>query len=281
MALSRWSWAAFNALQLVFTLMWTAGWIMLALLMMLITRSRRLPLRMAARCWAPGLLRGSGARLVAAIDRAPAVGRDVGVLAGLDASGVLVTDDLDAALEGVDVVIDFTHPTATRPLLEKLRARGIAAVIGTTGFDDEGKAAIARLAAEAPVVAITAAFLILYVDLPVAVRLAQHTGGGSIALLDTISHLGRAEYYLAGAALLLGFGWWLVRRRDIRQRRQGWAMLRAGSLIAGTLVAGHLLVFALKQAVARLRPSALALHGPDVLRKVTCENAARVYGFPV
>lgn len=64
MALTRWSWAAFNALQLVFTLAWTAGWILLALLVLLVSRRRRLPLRMAARCWAPGLLRGSGARLV-------------------------------------------------------------------------------------------------------------------------------------------------------------------------------------------------------------------------
>jgi len=54
MALSRWSWAAFNALQLVFTLLWTAGWITLALLVLLVTRRRHLPLRMAARCWAPG-----------------------------------------------------------------------------------------------------------------------------------------------------------------------------------------------------------------------------------
>jgi hypothetical protein len=30
-----------------------------------------------------------------------------------------------------------------------------------------------------------------------------------------------------------------------------------------------------------LAESSLALHGPDVLRKVTCENAARVYGFAV
>ena len=30
-----------------------------------------------------------------------------------------------------------------------------------------------------------------------------------------------------------------------------------------------------------LAESSLALHGPDVLRKVTCENAARVYGFRV
>jgi hypothetical protein len=28
-------------------------------------------------------------------------------------------------------------------------------------------------------------------------------------------------------------------------------------------------------------PSPLAQHGPEVLRKVTCENVARVYGFPI
>lgn len=64
MAISRWAWAALNALQLVFTLLWTAGWICAALLVLLVTRRRALPLRMAARCWAPGLLRGSGATLV-------------------------------------------------------------------------------------------------------------------------------------------------------------------------------------------------------------------------
>ena len=61
-ALRRAAWIAFNALQLVFTLAWTAGWICLALLVRLV-RDERLPLRMASRCWAPGLLHGAGARL--------------------------------------------------------------------------------------------------------------------------------------------------------------------------------------------------------------------------
>jgi len=56
------AWVAFNALQLVFTLLWTAGWICLALLLRLAC-DQRLPLRMASRCWAPGLLHGAGARL--------------------------------------------------------------------------------------------------------------------------------------------------------------------------------------------------------------------------
>ncbi|MGN2247979.1 lysophospholipid acyltransferase family protein [Frateuria sp. GZRR35] len=61
--MSRLAWAWFNALQLLFTLLWTAAWICLALLVRLLTGGRHWPLRMASRCWAPGLLHGAGARL--------------------------------------------------------------------------------------------------------------------------------------------------------------------------------------------------------------------------
>lgn len=56
-------WRAFNALQLIFTVAWTAACITLALLALLLTGHRRVPLRMASRLWAPGLLHGAGARL--------------------------------------------------------------------------------------------------------------------------------------------------------------------------------------------------------------------------
>jgi len=92
------------------------------------------------------------AKLVSAIDRGANVGRDVGLLAGIAANSVIVRDDVEAALEGVDVVIDFTHPTASVPLFEQLAARGVATVIGTTGFEAEGRAAIERLATKVPVV---------------------------------------------------------------------------------------------------------------------------------
>ena len=61
--MSRLAWPLFNALQLLFTVFWTAGWICLALLVRMLTGGRHWPLRMASRCWAPGLLRGAGARL--------------------------------------------------------------------------------------------------------------------------------------------------------------------------------------------------------------------------
>lgn len=98
------------------------------------------------------LAEGGDAKLVAAIDRAASAGKDVGALAGIAENGVRITDDVDAALDGVDVVIDFTHPTASIPFFERLAARGVATVIGTTGFEAEGRAAIDRLATKVPVV---------------------------------------------------------------------------------------------------------------------------------
>src|SRR5690606_11804512 len=47
-----------------FMLLWPAGCISLALLVLLVTRRRDIALRMAARCWAPVLLAGAPARLV-------------------------------------------------------------------------------------------------------------------------------------------------------------------------------------------------------------------------
>lgn len=58
------AWRAFNAVQLVYTIVWTAGCISLAPLLLLATGGhRRLPLRAASRLWAPGLLIGAGVRL--------------------------------------------------------------------------------------------------------------------------------------------------------------------------------------------------------------------------
>lgn len=58
------AWRVVNALQLVFTLAWTAGWVCLALLLRAARVGPDPVLRMAATCWAPGLLKGGSIRLV-------------------------------------------------------------------------------------------------------------------------------------------------------------------------------------------------------------------------
>lgn len=50
-------------MQFAFTVLWTAVGICMALLAYAVLRDRHWPLRMASRCWAPGLLWGAGARV--------------------------------------------------------------------------------------------------------------------------------------------------------------------------------------------------------------------------
>jgi 4-hydroxy-tetrahydrodipicolinate reductase len=78
--------------------------------------------------------------------------REGSLLVGGEVLGVPVSDDLDAALAGCDVVIDFTTPEATARLAAACAAAKKPAVIGTTGLDAAAEAAIADLAAVAPVV---------------------------------------------------------------------------------------------------------------------------------
>jgi len=83
-----------------------------------------------------------GVRLTAASERpdAAAIGADAGELAGIGALGVCVTPSLEST--DFDVLVDFTRPHATLANLEFCAAAGRRMVIGTTGFDADGRARI-------------------------------------------------------------------------------------------------------------------------------------------
>lgn len=100
------------------------------------------------------LVRGTeGMALSGAVERpGPAVGQDVGVLAGLGPVGVVVVDDLAKALPGADVVIDFTSHEASARHAELCAERGVALVIGSTGFTPEARARVVAAARKIPVV---------------------------------------------------------------------------------------------------------------------------------
>lgn len=91
--------------------------------------------------------------LYAAIDRpaSPLLGQDAGVAWGA-ASGVLVSDQPGTVLQGAQALIDFTRPEATFDYLDACAAAGVPLVIGTTGFDEAGKARIAAAALRIPIV---------------------------------------------------------------------------------------------------------------------------------
>lgn len=81
--------------------------------------------------------RMEGCTLVAGTepDGSPALGKDMGELAGIGANGVRIAADPKALFQTADVVIDFTAPAATMRHVELAGARATALVIGTTGLD--------------------------------------------------------------------------------------------------------------------------------------------------
>ena len=86
--------------------------------------------------------------LAGALDVAgsPGVGTDAGAFSG-QLTGVAIACDLSQGLAQARFLIDFTRPEGTLKHLAYCAEHGIKMIIGTTGFDDAGKAAI-RAAAE-------------------------------------------------------------------------------------------------------------------------------------
>jgi 4-hydroxy-tetrahydrodipicolinate reductase len=95
----------------------------------------------------PDRMRISGA---VASTTSASLGQDAGELAGLGRLDVRVTDDLAAALEGAEVVIDFSQPHATRSNVAVCRAARKALLIGTTGFPADLNPVFEETAREIP-----------------------------------------------------------------------------------------------------------------------------------
>jgi 4-hydroxy-tetrahydrodipicolinate reductase len=79
-------------------------------------------------------------------------GKDIGTLTGIGEKGVVLRDNIEQALDGIDVVIDFTHADSTVKNLRAASSRGKAMVIGTTGFSKEQLIEIGSLAKDIPCV---------------------------------------------------------------------------------------------------------------------------------
>ncbi|SCU74582.1 dihydrodipicolinate reductase [Cupriavidus necator] len=93
------------------------------------------------------VLNTEGVSLGGALDvpGSPALGQDAGLLLGRQ-TGVAISSDVEAVLAGADCLIDFTRPEGTLAHVAAAKKLGVKMVIGTTGFDEAGKAALAEAA---------------------------------------------------------------------------------------------------------------------------------------
>jgi 4-hydroxy-tetrahydrodipicolinate reductase len=73
------------------------------------------------------------------------IGKDAGEFFGM-ACGIKISADVATAVQGADVLIDFTRPEGTLHHLEICRKLGVNMVIGTTGFNAQQKAQLGAAA---------------------------------------------------------------------------------------------------------------------------------------
>lgn len=80
------------------------------------------------------------------------IGVDAGELAAIGQLGIRVSDDLDSVVNDFDVLIDFTRPEGTLTHIDFCRKHHKSMIIGTTGFDEAGKAEIKAASQEIGIV---------------------------------------------------------------------------------------------------------------------------------
>lgn len=157
-----------------------------------------------------------GFSIVGATERpgTAAVGLDVGLAAGLGLLEVAVEDSLEKALRaaeaprvsaqppGCDVVIDFTQYEASVVHAELCAERGVALVVGSTGFSQEARARIAGAAQRIPIVMSPNMSVGVNLMIQVAGELARVLGGAyDVEILEL--HHGHKADAPSGTALRL------------------------------------------------------------------------------
>jgi 4-hydroxy-tetrahydrodipicolinate reductase len=192
----------------------------------------------------------SGATEVAG---SPALGKDIGELAGLGRIGVEVTSDAAAVIAAADAIVDFTVPKASAEFARLAAKSGTAHIIGTTGFDAASEAAIAEAAKRTAVV--KAGNMSLGVNLLAALtkQVAAALGNDFDIEIVEMHHRMKVDAP-SGTALMLGEAAASGRNvaladRSVRVRDGHTGSRQAGdigfaSLRGGTVVGDHTVIFA-------------------------------------
>jgi 4-hydroxy-tetrahydrodipicolinate reductase len=182
---------------------------------------------------------GSGTQLVGAIDREADASRGI-------------STDLESALRGADVMIDFSSPSSTAANLAACARHGVAALVGTTGLGDEAERAASEASARIPVLiaANTSLGVTLLTEL---VRQAAAALPADFDIEITEGHHRHKKDAPSGTALALGRAAAEGRGQTLdavrAATREGESLRKPGEIgfsviRAGDLVGDHLVLFA-------------------------------------
>jgi 4-hydroxy-tetrahydrodipicolinate reductase len=189
----------------------------------------------------------AGCTIVGAVERegSPAIGADIGTIAGIKPLGVAVTADALDVISRCEGILDFTSPKATVEFAALAANARAVHVIGTTGLTASDDAHIAAAARHAPI--IKAGNMSLGVNLLVALtrRVAEALDEDFDIEIVEMHHRDKVDAP-SGTALMLGAAAAEGRAIDLKQRsvkvrdgvtgpRQrgdiGFATLRGGNVV--------------------------------------------------
>jgi 4-hydroxy-tetrahydrodipicolinate reductase len=183
----------------------------------------------------------------------PHLGADMGLLSGIAALNVKISDDTSSVMKAVDGIIDFTVPAATLALLQHTSRFQKIHVIGTTGIDEAGDALI-REAAKSTVIMKTGNYSLGVNILASVVKKVAAALGEDFDIEVLEMHHRHKIDAPSGTALLLGQAAADGRKinlkdRSVRSRDGHTGARKAGdigfaTLRGGSVVGDHTVMFA-------------------------------------
>ncbi|MEM6414690.1 MAG: 4-hydroxy-tetrahydrodipicolinate reductase [Pseudomonadota bacterium] len=207
-----------------------------------------------------------GVTLAGGIDRpdGPAIGSDLGPLAGLDAVGLRVTEIDKADFTNVSAIIDFSTPSASADLARRAASNQTPIVIGSTGFSADEEAIIKEASNDVAIV--KSGNMSLGVNLLAALiqEAAKRLDPDDFDIEIIEAHHRAKVDAPSGTALMLGEAAAVGRRvslddvaaHDRRGQRKvgdiGFAVVRGGGIIGE-----HEAVFASDQEIIELKHKAI------------------------
>ncbi len=152
-----------------------------------------------------GISESKSLALCAAIEKPglKLIGEDSGLVSGVEANGIVVSDSLSSTSEDFDVAIDFTSAGATLKNIETCLERKVAAVIGTTGLDSENEDRLKEISNSIPIVYASNYSLGVNATMKL-VELATQIFGDSVDIEIVESHHNKKIDAPSGTAITIG-----------------------------------------------------------------------------